>query len=74
MKTPEKRSMAFMNCPWKSTAGCNYICEECFRSDPDGLRTLLDDFNRLGRILDDFNRLGRRIETKEDENARVDKR
>lgn len=47
MKTFEERSMAFMNCPWKSTAGCNYICAECFRSDPDGLRTLLDDFNRL---------------------------
>ena len=46
--TFEKRSMAFMNCPWKSTAGCNYICVECFRSDPDGLKTLLDDFNRLG--------------------------
>ena len=47
MKTFKERSMAFMNCPWKSTAGCNYICAECFRSDPDGLRTLLDDFNRL---------------------------
>lgn len=47
MKTFEERSMAFMNCPWKSTAGCNYICAECFRSDPDGLRTLLDNFNRL---------------------------
>ena len=47
--TLEERSMAFMNCPWKSTAGCNYICVECFRSDPDGLRSLIDDFNRLGR-------------------------
>ena len=56
--TFEERSMAFMNCPWKSTAGCNYICVECFRSDPDGLRSLIDDFNRLGR----------QIETKEDEN------
>ena len=46
--TFEKRLMAFMNCPWKSTAGCNLICAECFRSDPDGLRTLLDDFNKLG--------------------------
>lgn len=32
--TLEKRSMAFTNCPWKSTAGCNLICETCFRSDP----------------------------------------
>ena len=56
--TLEKRSMAFMNCPWKFTAGCNLICETCLHSDPDGLRTLLDDFNRLGR----------QIETKEDEN------
>lgn len=63
-KTLEERSMAFMNCPWKSTAGCNYICEECFHSDPDGLRSLIDNFNRLGR----------QIETKEDENARVDQR
>ena len=48
--TPEiKRSMAFMNCPWKSTAGCNYICETCLHSDSDGFRTLLDDFNRLRR-------------------------
>ena len=56
--TFEKRSMAFMNCPWKSTAGCNFICIECFRSDPDGLRSLIDDVNRLGR----------QIETKEGEN------
>ena len=55
----EKRSMAFMNCPWKFTAGCNLICETCLHNDPDGLRTLLDDFNRLGR----------QIETKEDENG-----
>lgn len=58
-KTFEERSMAFMNCPWKSTAGCNYICEECFRSDPDGLKSILDEINRLGR----------QIETKEDENG-----
>lgn len=57
--TFEKRSMAFMNCPWKSTAGCNYICEECFRSDPDGLKSILGEINRLGR----------QIETKEDENG-----
>lgn len=63
-KTLEERLMAFMNCPWKSTAVCNLICVECFRSDPDGLRSLIDDFNRLGR----------QIETKEDENARVDQR
>ena len=63
-KTLEERSMAFMNCPWKSTAGCNLICVECFRSDPDGLRTLLDDFNRLGR----------QIKTKEGENGGVDQR
>ena len=56
--TLEERSMAFMNCPWKSTAGCNYICAECFLSDSDWLRSLIDDFNRLGR----------QIETKEDEN------
>lgn len=31
--TPElKHAMAFMNCPWKSTAGCNYICETCMGS------------------------------------------
>lgn len=56
--TLEKRSMAFMNCPWKSTVGCNFICAECFRSDPDGLRTLLDDFNRLEerlKIMEDEN-------------------
>ena len=47
----EKRLMAFMNCPWKSTAGCNYICAECFRSDPEEFRTLLDDFNKLGERL-----------------------
>lgn len=58
-KTFEERSMAFRNCPWKSTAGCNYICEECFRSDPDGLKSILDEINRLGR----------QIETKEDENG-----
>ena len=63
-KTLEERSMAFMNCPWKSTAGCNLICVECFRSDPDWLRTLLDDFNRLGR----------QIKTKEGENGGVDQR
>ena len=50
--TFEKRSMAFMNCPWKSTAGCNLICAECFHSDPDGLRTLLDDFNKLGEEIE----------------------
>lgn len=49
--TFEKRLMAFMNCPWKSTAGCNYICAECFRSDPKEFRTLLDDFNKLGERL-----------------------
>lgn len=57
-KTLEERSMAFMNCPWKSTAGCNYICETCLHSDSDGLRTLLDDFNRLGerlKIMEDKN-------------------
>lgn len=68
-KTLEERSMAFMNCPWKFTAGCNLICETCLHSDSDGLKALIDDFNRLGRILDDVNRLGRQIETKEDENA-----
>ena len=48
--TPEiKHAMAFMNCPWKSTAGCNYICETCLHSDSDGFRTLLDNFNRLGK-------------------------
>ena len=48
--TPEiKHAMAFMNCPWKSTAGCNFICETCLHSDSDGFRTLLDDINRLGR-------------------------
>ena len=58
--TPEiKRSMAFMNCPWKFTAGCNLICETCLHGDSDGLKTLLDDFNRLEE----------EIETKEDENA-----
>lgn len=59
--TFEKRLMAFMNCPWKSTAECNLICIDCLRSDPDGFRTLLDDFNRLGE----------RLKTKEDENART---
>lgn len=49
--TFEKRSMAFINCPWKFTAECNLICETCIHSDPDGLRTLLDDFNRLGERL-----------------------
>lgn len=58
--TLEKRSMAFMNCPWKSTAGCNYICETCLYSDSDGFKTIFDDINRLGR-------LGRQIKTKEDE-------
>ena len=57
--TFEKRLMAFMNCPWKSTAGCNYICETCLHSDPDGFRALIDDFNRLGR----------QIKTKENENG-----
>lgn len=38
--TLEKRLMAFMNCPWKSTAECNYICVDCFHSDPDGLKTI----------------------------------
>lgn len=59
--TFEKRLMAFMNCPWKSTAECNLICIDCLRSDPDRFRTLLDDFNRLGE----------RLKTKEDENART---
>lgn len=63
-KTFEERSMAFMNCPWKSTAECNYICVDCFRSDPDGLKTILDDINRLER----------QIKTKEGENGRMDKR
>lgn len=49
--TLEKRSMAFMNCPWKSTAGCNLICVTCLHSDSDGFRALLDDFNRLGERL-----------------------
>lgn len=49
--TFEKRSMAFINCPWKFTAECNLICETCIHSDPDGLRKLLDDFNRLGERL-----------------------
>lgn len=57
--TFEERSMAFMNCPWKSTAECNFICVDCLRSDPDGFRALLDDFNRLGE----------RLKTKEDENG-----
>lgn len=57
--TFEERSMAFMNCPWKSTAGCNLICETCLHSDPGGLKTILDDINRLER----------QIETKEDENG-----
>lgn len=48
-KTLEERLMAFMNCPWKSTAGCNYICETCLHSDSDGLKTLLDDVNRRNR-------------------------
>lgn len=48
-KTLEERSMAFMNCPWKFTAGCNLICETCLHSDPDGLRALLDDVNRRNR-------------------------
>lgn len=57
--TPEiKHAMAFMNCPWKSTAGCNYICAECFHSDPDGFKTILDDIHKLGR----------QIETKEKSN------
>lgn len=54
----EKRSMAFMNCPWKFTAGCNLICEECLHSDSDGFRALLDDVNRLGerlKIMEDEN-------------------
>ena len=50
--TLEKRSLAFMNCPWKSTAGCNYICGECLHSDSDGLRILLDDFNRIGKQIE----------------------
>lgn len=54
-----KRSMAFMNCPWKFTAGCNLICVTCLHSDSDGFRTLLDDFNRLKR----------QIEAKEDKNG-----
>lgn len=58
-KTLEERSMAFMNCPWKFTAGCNLICETCLHSDSDGLKALIDDFNRLGR----------QIETKEGENG-----
>lgn len=56
--TLEKRSMAFMNCPWKSTARCDYICETCLHGDSDGLKTILDDINRLGR----------QIKTKENEN------
>lgn len=59
--TFEKRLMAFMNCPWKSTAECNLICIDCLRSDPDGFKTLLDDFNRLGEQL----------KTKEDKDART---
>ena len=58
-KTLEERSMAFMNCPWKSTAGCNYICETCLHSDSDGFKTILDDINRLKR----------QMKTKEDENG-----
>ena len=58
--TLEKRSMAFMNCPWKSTAGCNLICETCLHSDSDGLKTILDDINRLGR----------QMKAKEDKNGR----
>ena len=50
--TLEKRVMAFMNFPWKATAGCNYICAEGFRSDPDGLKTLLDDFDKLGEEIE----------------------
>lgn len=57
--TLEKRSMAFMNCPWKSTAGCNYICETCLHSDSDGLKTILDDISRVGR----------QMKTKENENG-----
>lgn len=49
--TLEERSMAFMNCPWKSTAGCNYICETCLHSASDGLKALIDDCNRLGRQM-----------------------
>nr|DAF94503.1 MAG TPA: hypothetical protein [Siphoviridae sp. ctTDf8] len=49
-------------CVWKNGIGTKLICVECFRSDPDGLRTLLDDFNRLGR----------QIKTKEGENGGVD--
>lgn len=58
-KTLEKRLMAFMNRPWKFTAGCNLICETCLHGDPGGLKTILDDINRLER----------QIETKEDENG-----
>lgn len=58
-KTLEERSMAFMNCPWKSTAGCNYICETCLHSDSDGLKAILDDINRLGK----------QMKTKEGENV-----
>ena len=64
MKPEIKHAMAFMNCPGKSTAGCNYICETCLHSDSYGLKTILDDINRLGR----------QIEAKGDENDRMDKR
>lgn len=57
--TLEKRSMVFMNCPWKSTAGCNLICETCLHSDSDGLKTILDDISRVGR----------QMKTKENENG-----
>ena len=57
--TLEKRSMAFMNCPWKSAALCNLICAEYLHGDSDGLKTILDDIHKLGR----------QIETKEDENG-----
>ena len=50
--TFEKRLMAFMNCPWKFTAGCNLICETCLHSDSDGFRSLIDDFNSLGEEIE----------------------
>lgn len=51
--TPEiKHAMAFMNCPWKNTAGCNLICETCLHSDSEVLKGLLDDINRFTRRLE----------------------
>lgn len=50
------KNMAFINCPWKSTASCNFICETCFRSDPEGFKPMLDDINRLTRRLEALER------------------